>query len=277
MAENTYLLNGRFLHNLNGWTVSGPTVVYSAGDADDQYGVAVIPPGESIQQDFGVIGVRVFTLHLSVKPVGAPLSNNQARIIITDGDGNAVTTQSLVAATADAWAENTFLFGLGEGTTYNIEIENTSAAGNIKIDDVWLYFVPLTRLQMAQRIHAKLGRLASNLSTTPTGDMTEGSYTYSVDAGLRSVGAIDPDTGLPDVRYLDENSIQLALDFIERETLEGLQKDSAVEVDTRTGPYQQSLSQKREAITEMLGGGGGSGGDSGGSGGPVIMRPLKHE
>lgn len=116
---------------------------------------------------------------------------------------------------------------------------------------------------------------ATSLSTTPSGLLTEGSYTYAVDAGLRSVGAIDPDTGLPDARWLDEQTIQNALDYVEKQMLGQLQKDYAVEVDTRTGPYQQSLSQKREAITEMLGGAGGQG--SGVVGGVVVMRELTHD
>lgn len=281
MAENNFLLNGRFLHNLNGWTVSDAAVVYSAGDADDHYGVCVLPTGnKTVQQDFAVIGVRAFTIHLSVKAVGANLSGSNAVLSILDGNGNPLVAQNL-SGTADTWTENTFSYGLAEGTTYTLIIENDNATGDVRIDDLWLWFVPLTRLQIAQRVHAKLGRLATDrsLSTTPSGLLTEGSYTYAVDAGLRSVGAIDPDTGLPDARWLDEQTIQNALDYVEKQMLGQLQKDYAVEVDTRTGPYQQSLSQKREAITEMLGGAGGRGsGVVGGVvGGVVVMRELTHD
>lgn len=274
--DNTYLLNGRFLHNLNGWTVNDPSVVYSAGDGDDHYGVAILPTGnKSIEQGFGVEGVRLFTLHVAVKSVGAALTAGQATLIIEDGDGNTVVTSNLVAGTADTWTETSYTFGLAEGTTYDLRFTNVSAAGNIKIDDLWLWFVPLTRAEIAARVHSKLGRLATDrsLSTTPAGALTEGSYTYSVDAGLRSVGAIDPDTGLPDVRYLDEVTIQTALSYVEKQMLEQLQKDYAVEVDTSTGPYSQSLSQKRQAIDDILGGG--SGGASGG--GAVVMRSLTHD
>lgn len=275
MPENNFLLNGRFLHNLNGWTVSDAAVVYSAGDADNHYGVCVIPTGgKTIQQDFAVVGVRAFTISLSVKAVGANLSGSNATLSIMDGDGNTLITANLSGA-ADTWTDNTFNYGLAEGTTYSLVIENNDASGDIRIDDLWLWFVPLTRLQIAQRVHAKLGRLATDrsLNTTPSGAQTEGSYTYAVDAGLRSVGAIDPDTGLPDVRWLDEQTIQNALDYVERQMLEQLQKDYAVEVDTRTGPYQQSLSQKREAIADMLGGAGGASG----AGGAVVMRELTHD
>lgn len=274
MAENTYLLNGRFLHDLNGWTVSDPTVIYSAGDADEHYGVCVLPTGGySISQDFGVIGVKSFSLHVSVKAVGASLSAGKCTLVITDGDGNTVVDVSL-SGTADTWTDNDLEYGLAEGTTYTLTITNVSAAGDVKIDDVWLWFVPLTRAEISSRVHAKLGRLATDrsLSTTPSGLLTEGSYTYAIDAGLRTAGAIDPDTGLPDVRWLDEQSIQTALDAVEKQMLEQLQKDYAVEVDTRTGPYQQSLSQKREAIDAML-----SGGSGGASSSPVVERKLNYD
>jgi len=276
MAESNFLLNGRFLHNLNGWTVSDAAVVYNAGDADDHYGVCVLPTGnKSIQQDFAVIGVRTFTVHLSVKAIGANLSGSNATLVILDGDGNTLVTQNL-SGTADTWTENTFNFGLAEGTTYSFVVENNNASGDVRIDDLWLWFIPLTRLQMAERVYAKLGRLATDrsLSTTPSGSLTEGSYTYAIDAALRFVGAIDPDTGLPDVRWLDEQTVQNALNYVERQMLEQLQKDYAVEVDTQTGPYQQSLSQKRDAITEMLGGSDSGGGASSSA---VVMRELTHD
>lgn len=273
--ENTFLLNGRFLHNLNGWTVSDSSVVYSAGDSDDHYGVAVLPTGgKTIEQDFSVIGVRAFTLHVSVKSVGAALSAGQATLTITDGDGNTVVSANLAASVADTWTEQTFTYGLAEGTTYNLKFTNVNATGNVKLDDLWLWFIPLTRAEIATRVHAKLGRLATDrsLSTTLSGALTEGSYTYAIDAGLRSVNAIDLQTGLPDVRYLDENTIQTALSYIEKQMLEQLQKDYAVEVDTSTGPYSQSLSQKQAAITDMLGGG-----TSGGGSSPVIMREMTYD
>lgn len=276
--EQSYLLNGRFLHNLNGWTVSDPSVQYQASDGDDQYGFAVLPTGNhSIEQAFGVEGVRQFTLHLSVKAVGTSLSGSQATLVIEDGDGNTVLTQALTG-TADVWTENTFTYGLGEGTTYTLRITNVSAAGNVKIDDAWLWFVPLTRAQMAARTHAKLGRLATDrqLSPTAAGELTEGSYTYAIDGALRSVGAIDPETGLPDVRFLDEQTVQTALDYVYRQMLEQLQADYSAEVDTTSGPYTQRLSQKQAAISDMLGGGG-SGSSGGGASGPVVMRELSHD
>ena len=143
-AEHTYLINGRFLHNLNGWTVSDAAVVYSAGDGDDHYGVAVLPTGnKSIEQAFGVEGIRVQAIHVSVMAVGAGLTPGQCTLVVEDGAGNTVTTQNL-SGTADTWTENTISVGLGEGTTYTLRVTNISAAGDVKIDDVWIWFVPLT-------------------------------------------------------------------------------------------------------------------------------------
>ena len=147
MSENTYLLNGRFLQNLNGWTVNDPAVVYSAGDGDDHYGVAILPTGgKSIEQAFGVQGVRLFTLHISVKAVGAVLTAGQATLSIVDGNGNTVVTANLVAGTADTWIETTYQYGLAEGTTYTLRITNVNATGNIKVDDLWLWLQLIKRL-----------------------------------------------------------------------------------------------------------------------------------
>jgi len=104
MSERNWLTNGRILHDLDGWTASG--AAYSAGDGDDHYGVAVLSTGgDYIEQDFGVPHARSYTLHLSVKAVGADLSGSQATARIVDGDGNTVVTQSL-SGTADTWTEN---------------------------------------------------------------------------------------------------------------------------------------------------------------------------
>lgn len=271
--EHTYIVNGRFYHNLNGWTVSGG-VSYSAGDGDDHYGVAVLPVGETANQAFGVIGAKSFTLHVSVKAVGSDLTAGQATATITDGYGNSVKVTNLTG-TADTWTENTITLGLAEGTTYEIEFENVSAAGNVKIDDVWLWYAPVTRADIASRVSAKLGRLGTDrsLSTTPSGSLTEGDFTYAIDAGLRSVGAIDPETDLPDVRWLDGESVKGAIDTIVKEMLSQLALDYAVEVDTTVGAHSESLSQKYSAITGLIGG------DSGGSSaiGGITQRSITYD
>jgi len=270
MAERNHLSNGRFSHNLDQWTLSG--VEYSAGDGDDHYGVAVLSTGgDYLEQTFAVPRIRTYLIHLSVKAVGGDLSSSQCQLVISDGEGNTVVAENL-SGTADTWTENTVSVGLAPGTTYTLKIINNTTAGDVKVDDVWLWFVPLTRTEIASRIDEKLGRLADDrsLSTTASGLKTEGDYTYSIDAGLRSVGAINPETGLPDVRYLGQESIQTALDYAEKEILEQLQRDYAVEVDITVGPRRENLSQIGKAVGGLIGG------KEGKSSGRVVMRKMIH-
>ena len=92
--DHNALINGKFLHNLNGWTPSAG-VTYSAGDGDDNYGVAVLPLAESIWQEFSVDEEALQSLHISVKAVGASLSGSQATLVIKDNYDNTVITQNL--------------------------------------------------------------------------------------------------------------------------------------------------------------------------------------
>jgi hypothetical protein len=267
MSERNRLSNGRFLHDLDNWTASD--AAYSAGDGDEHYGVAVLEVGGGyVEQDFTVPNVRRYTLHLSVKAVGAVLSGSQATARIVDGDGNTVTTKDLVG-TADLWTENVFTLGLAPGTTYTLWVTNASASDDVKVDDVWLWWVPMTRAQMAQRVHTKLGRLATERSLSTAVD-----YDYAIEAGLRQVGAINPETDLPDVRYLGAGLVDTVLDMIEREMLERLRRDYAVEVDIQAGPHRESLSQISRALGEMTGEG--KGGQGAGAN-RVVMRKLGHE
>lgn len=269
MAERNRLSNGRFLHDLDNWTASSAS--YSAGDGDDHYGVAVLDAsGGYIEQTFSVPDVRAYTLHTAVKPVSGTLSANELVARVQDGDGNTVVSLSLEGDTSDTWQENSDVVGLGPGTTYTLRLTNTSAL-SVRLDDVWLWHVPETRANLAARADDKLARLASDrsLSTAASGALTEGDYTYAVDAALRAVGATNPETGLPDVRYLEPGDVLTALDTVVREMLERLRFDYATETDVSLGPRRESLSQKARAIGEML-----TSGDGKGSG-RVIMRPLR--
>lgn len=278
MPERTLLNNGRFLHNLNGWDASVAT--YSAGQGDDHYGVALLPTGGAyIEQSFAVPDYASYSLHLSLHGVGAAITSGQVTAVITDGDDNTVVTLNPVGA-ADTWSENTLTAGLAPGTTYTLRITNVSASGNVYVDDVWMWFVPITRIAIAKRTHAKLGRMATErtLHYAVMGELSEGDYTYAIDAALRMYAAINPETGSPDIRYIDAEQVQNILNAVRIEMLERLQTDYAVEVDTTTGPYRQNLSQKTQLIGEILGTGGGSqGGGSSGSGGSVIQRKLRHD
>jgi hypothetical protein len=259
MTERNHLSNGRFLHDLDNWVASGAE--YSAGDGDDHYGVAVLSTGgDYVEQTFSVARVRAYSLHVAVKAVGGDLSGSNVVATITDGDGNTVTEQDL-SGTADTWTETTVSIGLASGTTYILRITNNDAGRDVKIDDVWIWHVPITRAALAARVSTKLARLASDrsLTTTASGSLTEGDYTYAVDAGLRAVMAINPETGDPDIRYVGPGDVNIVIDAVERQMLERLRRDYAVEVDLQLGPRRESLSQISKAIGELTGGEGSEG------------------
>lgn len=271
MSERSHLANGRFLQNIDQWTATGAS--YSAGDGDDHYGVCVLTAGGYITQTFAVPYARAYTLHSTVKPVGGTLTTNQMLATITDGDGNTVVALSLEGATLNAWQENEDTLGLAPGTTYTLEYRNNSAL-TVRLDDVWLWFVPITRAQIAAQVHARLGQLATDysLTTTPSGALTEGSYTYAIDNGLRALGAINDETGQVDIRYLDAGDVLTAIDLVEQEMLKRVQRSALTEVDVSLGPRRESLSQKAEMISKAMSNGSGKGG-----GGRVVVRTLRHE
>lgn len=276
MDERSRLYNGRFLHNLNNWTGAGGAA-YSAGDGDEHYGVAVLPAGASIAQTFGVTHLRAYTLHVAAKPVGGTLGADELVATITDGAGNVVAALSLEGDTADSWQENSDTLGLAPGTTYTLELANGSGLP-VRVDDVWLWYVPVTRAALAAAVHAKLSRLATqaSLSTAASGASTEGDYTAAVSAGLRTVGAIDPETDLPDVRWLEASTVDACQDAIEREMLERLQRYYAVETDLTLGPKTERRSQIAGAIEKLTGTAGGPQGGSG-SPGKIVTRQLRRE
>lgn len=271
VSERNMLANGRFLDSLDSWDASG--AAYLASDGGEQYGVAALAVGNYVEQDFSVPFARAYTLSLTLKGVSAAVTSGQVTARIVDGDGATVATLNPVTASAGVWAVNTFTVGLAPGVTYTLRVTNVSVTAGARLDDVWLWWVPKTRAQMAATVHGKLGRLATSrsYSTTPSGTDTEGDYTDAIDAGLRAAGAVDPETDTPDVRWLETATLDTALEAVERSMLERLQRDYAVEVDTSVGPMRQSLSQVRDAIGTAL--------DTRKSGGGrgVVVRKLVHD
>lgn len=263
--ERSLLYNGRFLSDLDNWTVS--SAVYSAGDGDDHYGVAVISQNGYIEQTFSPDNTRLHSFHFSVKPVTTLTTG--LTLLITDGNGNTVLSQALTA-TAATWTETTVDIGVAFGDTYTLRITNTKAE-DIKVDDIWIWPVVMTRAAIATRVNDKLGRLATDrsYSTTASGAKTEGDYTYAIDAGLRKVDAIDPETALPDIRWLEYDGLQTLLETVEQEMIEKLQRDYSVEVDIRVGQRSESLSQISKSLSEMT--------TKDSKTGRVIVKRLKHE
>lgn len=252
MDERSRLINGRFLHNLNGWTISGAE--YSPGDGDDHYGVAVLSTGgDYIEQSFSVIDTRLHTLHLSAKCANA-VSGAEVRLILTDGEGDTVVTAN-IPITAAAWTELSNEYGLAPGTAYTLKIINNTAGADVKIDDVWVWPLPITRANVAARTAAKLADLATenSLSTSQSGALTEGDYTYAIDAALRQINAINPETGSPDARYADPEDVNTLLNEAELEILYMLRRTYALKTDIRVGPRDEKLSQIGAAIDTITG------------------------
>jgi len=270
MSERSLLDNGRFLSDLSGWELTAGAPAYSVGDGDDHYGVAALAVGDAIAQDFSVPNARQYTLHLSVK-CAAQVTAGMVTAVITDGDGNTVKTIQPTAAAA-TWTESETTLGLTPGNTFTLTLTNVSASGSVSVDDVWLWFVPITRAQIAAQVAVRLGRLASDrsLSTTLSGALTEGDYTYAVDNGLRSANAINDETGLPDVRYLNAEDVDAALDAVTIEMLGRLHLDYAAEVDIQVGPRRENLSQKSAAIEKVLSG------QAASSTGRIQQRKMRH-
>ena len=272
MSERSLINNGRFTVQLSGWTpVGSPSYLPSDGDA--HYGMASLANGDSIGQTFGVGRARSYTLHLAVKATGTLVAAD-ATVTIKNSDGDTVLSEDL-SGNASGWSGNNFAVGLGSGS-YEIVIANASDK-TVKIDDVWMWFVPITRAGLADRVHAKLGSLATDkdLGVGPDGELSEGDYTYAVDAGLRQAGAINPETDEPDIRYLETTDIDTVLDLVEMEILEKLHREYATSVDLSIGPRSENRSQTAKMLERLVSGSSGQGG-SGGGNRRVIMRPLSH-
>lgn len=264
LAERSHLTNGRFLHSLQQWNAAGGAV-YSAGDGDAHYGVAVLPPGSSLSQTFAVDRVRSYTLHIAVKTAAVTIT-------LADGDGNTVLSTT-ASGSAGVWTETSIVAGLAPGTTYTLALSNAGGS-SISVDDVWLWHVVATRAELAARVARQLSALAGDagLSAVASGSQTEGDYTDAIDAGLRAVGAVDEDTDEPDVRALDAASLDTALAAIERELLKRLQRYYASVVDLKVGQRDEKLSQIGAALRALTAGGGASG-----SAGKVVTRTLRRE
>ena len=91
-----------------------------------------------------------------------------------------------------------------------------------------------------------------------------------MNSGLRQSGAVNPETGLPDVRYLSIANLDTTIDLIEGEMLTTLQRDYLSEVDITVGPRRESRSQKAAGIQKLMDG-------RGKSGGRIVMRRLTHK
>ena len=247
------LTNGRFEHDADGWTLSAGAE-YVASDGDDHSGIIVLPWNEYIEQPFSIIGARLETIHMSLKSALA-LATDRVIVRIMDGEGNAVLTYSPVVPSRDTWTIVTRDIGLAQGATYTFRITNNYPT-DVKVDDVWIWDVAITRRQLAMRVHEKLGGLTSSdvtLTYAPATDKPEGDYTSAIDTALREIGAIHPVTRLAEIRAVDIFDVDLLLDSTEREMLERIENEYITKVDLTVGPHRESFSQIASALRARIG------------------------
>lgn len=266
-----HISNGGFAGNLSGWDAGGGAV-FAASQGNDVLGAAYLAnAGDSISQQFGLPISREYMLAVFAKAAAA----GSISVTITNSDGDAVYTSSSAAVGTSWEAALDGRIGLPQGS-FSLEIAYVDQP--VYIDDVSLAWVIATRAELADKVAKLLGDLASSdaaYSTSPQSpDLTEGDYTDAIDFGLRQVGAVDM-AGQPDVRALDDDTLDAAVDEIQRYMLNKLHRYYArhatdFSLEGRTEHYQQRVG----AIEKLLGIA--VGGRASASGRSVRMGQLKH-
>lgn len=248
--ENSHIRNGRFQSQLTSWTATGAT--YVASDGDEHYGMAQLAVGDTLTQLFSVGLARTYTLHIAVK-CAAVLADGDATVTIRDNSSNLITTRSLTVSAINTWTVNEINLGLPGISNMSLTFINVAADADIKIDDVWLWHIPMTRTDIAARTHINLAGSATEYgwTTTPAGALTEGDYTYAIDAVLAGLGSTNPETGEVDIRWLHDP--QNAVKLLETEMLRRAHNSAILETDIRLGPRQESRSQIARNLAERIG------------------------
>lgn len=242
MSERNLLTNGRFEDALTGWTAQD--AAYAAGEGEQFLGCAAIAPGGTLRQAFGTRSRVRHHLRLAYKGDGAALT-----VTLTDSAGRTVKTAALTGAVD--WGEMLWALYLPLGQ-YTLAVENTGSV-TAYVDGAWVWPVVRTRAEIAAAVADALGALADDagLSSAASGSQTEGDYTAAIDAALRAVGAVDEDTGLPDVRWLEAGQVQAVERAALREMVARLRRKYALLVDTAIGPRRESLSQIQAALGQI--------------------------
>lgn len=127
----------------------------------------------------------------------------------------------------------------------------------------------LTRATLATLVADRLGAIATDrgYATTGEGSLTEGDYTYAIDAALRDMDLLNS-ADEPDITEAEVEQYNTLVEVVERYMLQKANRSLSMEVDLQLGPRRQSFSQKAKAVREL--------GQGGGSRRVVAMR-LRHE
>lgn len=266
MSHPNRLYNGDISRDLQQWTISG-NAAYVANEGNRELGACSLPDaGSSIAQPFSIGVGREYTIELAVK--GA--ADGAVTLTIHNEDSVEVWTKAVDVKSG--WEVAVARVGLPWGN-YTFTIAYSDVA--VHVDDVSIAWVIKSRAELARIVHERLGIMATKagVALLPTGSGAGGWYEAPIDAGLRAVGATDR-AGRPDVRYLDTNSVDAAVDQIELEALHKLHRYWSTRTDFSLGPRSESLSQIGAAIDRLIGTA--VGGRSAAAGRGVKQRKLHH-
>lgn len=131
----------------------------------------------------------------------------------------------------------------------------------------------MDRATLAQTVHRRLRALAEDagLSTTASGSQTEGDYTDAIDAALRALGLVDPDTGALDISFAQVAQHNSLIGMVSGEMLVQLEVHYATLTDIKVGDREEKLSQIRAAVRAL---GSTAGTVAAGAGSVVAVRKL---
>lgn len=264
MSHPNRIYNGDISRDLQNWTITGGAA-FVANHGNKELGAAhLATAGDSIAQPFSIGVGRPYTIELAAK--GA--STGSVTLAIINEDGVTIWTKEVGVTTE--WQACVEKVGLPWG---NHTLTLTFSDVAVYLDDISIAWVIKSRAELAKIVHERLGVMATtaDVSLLPADD--GGWYEAPIDAALRAVGATDP-AGRPDVRYLDTDTVDAAVDQIELEALHKLHRHWSTKTDYSLGPRSESLSQIAGAIDRLIGTA--VGGRSAASGRSVKQRRLNH-
>ncbi|MFZ1755031.1 MAG: hypothetical protein WBO46_14980 [Caldilineaceae bacterium] len=241
---NNHLSNGGFDGNLDEWTGTGG-INRSLGLP--RLGCGELEAGETLSQSEGLSADTLYTLHYFYRLAdGASLTAGYGSI-----------TQTHTGTPADAWQEGVLVFALDSGASDSVTF--TASGATAYVDSVTLVAggLPLTRQGILSVVSARIAALATDagLSSTASGDLPEGDYTYAIDEALRQVGAVNR-WGDPDVTALATAKANDVLEAAVTAMVQRLRSTYALKTDTSLGPRRESFSQIANSLDGMLSGSG---------------------
>lgn len=244
------LVNGGFSRGLYLWE-GGATIERSLGYP--RLNCARLADGQSLSQAVGISPEAYFTLHYFYRlTTGATLTV-----------GYGAVTQEHSGTPLDVWREGILAFSVETGES-NGSVEMSAAGGVAYVDSIALLggALPISRGAIASEVAKRIPTLAAekNLSTAPSADGPEGSYSSAIDEALRANGAVTS-WGDVDVTLLAPGNVNDVIEAALKSSLQLLRSMFALDVDVTLGPRSESLSQRAKSLNEMLGDGGGGAGD----------------